>query len=737
MKKTYFTPILALGLIFLSGCGLWSNFTTYFNLYYNAKDAFNDVELAIKKQNRSRFVLEQPKLPAEANEPIKKVIEKCSKLLQFNKESDYVDDALFMLGKAFFYQQDYLKSTRKFNELIGAYPESELAIEAELWIAKNDLRSKDYDAGLARLRNVRSKAIEEDNEDILLQTYAEEAAYHIYMGDIDEAIVQADKIMEISGDKTLSAEALYQVGKLHAAKGEYAKAADAFASVKKYTPSFEVEALSEIEYAKALREMDDTRGANSVLEDALSESKYQDYYSLIEYEMGHTRIKEGDKQSALDIFTRVDTTYRKDSVSGMAQFQVAKLMENDFHKFDEAKTYYNKAASSLAPPVYKNEAKRRAALLTKYENIQKQIAAGSKDLLYIENPDIYVKDSAEAVRLRDQAKEESLNDADKGEIRRDESGGRSGAMSGRGGTSRQARSAEPAAKNSAPIVIPIRPKISADSAKTLIVKSKLEMGNLFLTEFNNPDSAAVYYADIIDNYNENIYTPRAIYALASSKSLKGEKEEADSLFGRVYEKYPETDLGASAADILKKPKIRSERDPAENSYVTAEKYLQQGEYRVSISKMFNVYKSFPKSGYAPKALYSAGWIYENKLAISDSAVIMYDTLMIKYPGSEYSRSILEKVNAYKREKERVRLMEKLKQDSIAAANKAAEQIQSPEPASGQADTVSAPVLSAPVNGAEPADTTNIPLKAPANDTLNQELLNKTIQQSKDGKPIIK
>ena len=75
--------------------------------------------------------------------------------MQFNSNSSYVDDALMILGKSFYYQKNYLKARRKFEELISTQPESDYILEATLWIGKCDMRLKNYPDGLTILKDVR------------------------------------------------------------------------------------------------------------------------------------------------------------------------------------------------------------------------------------------------------------------------------------------------------------------------------------------------------------------------------------------------------------------------------------------------------------------------------------------------------------------------------------------------------------------------------------------------------
>jgi hypothetical protein len=91
--------------------------------------------------------------------------------------------------------------------------------------------------------------------------------------------------------------------------------------------------------------------------------------------------------------------------------------------------------------------------------------------------------------------------------------------------------------------------------------------------------------------------------------------------------------------------------------------LIAGDYADAINSFYNVYTSYPSSSFAPKALYSCGWILENELVQLDSATTYYDSLIVHYPASEYVRVIAPKLTLYKQEKRRKELA---LQDSLYA-----------------------------------------------------------------------
>ena len=202
-------------ILLLTGCSVWDNFITYFNLYYNANELYTKIEKQITDQKKDLFSIEPPAIPPAANADVQKLIEKCSAILQFHSTTSYVDEALLMLGKAFYYQKNYLKSQQKFKELLAADPEGDYVLESRLWIGKCDMRLRNYSDGLALLKEVRDLAFEEDEEEIMEQAYIEEIVYRKTINDIPTAIQSANEFLEISDNETINAELWYEVGNLY------------------------------------------------------------------------------------------------------------------------------------------------------------------------------------------------------------------------------------------------------------------------------------------------------------------------------------------------------------------------------------------------------------------------------------------------------------------------------------------------------------------------------------------
>lgn len=723
-------------LFFLSGCSVWENFTTFFNLYYNADELYTKIEKQILDQKKDLFAIEPPTIPPAANADVQKLIEKCSNILQFSHNSSYVDDALMMLGKAFYYQKNYLKSQQKFKELIASQPNSKYVLESRLWIGKCDMRLRNFSDGLAVLREVRAIAIEEDAEEIMEDAFIEEIVYRKTIGDIPAAILTANEFLEISDNDEINGELWYEVGNLNMEIDDIKNAVAAYENVFEYSPDYELEVSAKIKLGRALRESGEPEEALSIFAEMRSKDKYVEKYSDLELEMGITQSALGKFDEALGLFVIVDTTYKNTPNSGAAKYEIASVYEHGLKLLDSAAVYYQKASTSTLPKEYLNPAKDKNRLFSRYVLLKKDLNKYGQQLFYLQYPEEFKKDSALYVQDSLAIAEEIANVKELQEIW----SGLGDILAGTEDTTgyyqdsvtvanilvsllkdsleyvnrdtifskvrkpqpqdslivaqfdsmltnrtfdpmalqkleqkkRERESMTSQLVASLPDTLkfknnpPKRPKITEDSLKTLLSKNQLELGNLFLSEFDMPDSAYKYYYSNLTEYPNNSYYATSMFAMGSYYLTVDNQKSADSLFNIIYDNYKDESVVNAAAAKLNKPFIDLNYDPAMEEYKKAEDYLLAGDYYAAIDKFKDIPGLYPKSTIAPKAIYASGWIQENKLKDYSAAVESYDTLIAKYPASEYVRVIAPKVTFYKQEK---RKLETAIQDSLNALAK--------------------------------------------------------------------
>jgi len=765
-KKLFVQTSLLLIVIALSSCGVWTDFNTYFNTYYNAKTLFDRVEEEILKQKKDIFAFreslsqnaptttpvpyqqtqqynqQQRNLPGiqpgtqtvvqsgtqlsgSLSQDLTRVIEKCSKILQYETSSSYFPDALFMTGKAFYYQAEYARAQRKFIELAGL-GDTKYRLENKLWLAKTHLQLHNFDEGLKLIEEVKEEALKEDEEKLFNDAAITRIAFFEFREEHQKSINECIYFLGISKDDETNALVSYQLGKIYLSLNDRENALKAFVDVLKYSPIPDIEFQSRIEHARLLKELKRVEESESELSDIRYAGKFKNYVDQVMIELGQIYYEKDETKLAVDIFREVDSTYKMNPTSGIAQSKLGEIYKIKFRDYDSSYKYYNKVAISLAPPEIKTESSRHARDLDKYFSNKKELNDLSQNLIYIQNPSKYIQDSLEYDIIYRQYLEENRrllesqnsalnnqNQVDPNiELRRQQ------AM-------QQNQNPNSNIKYLTPYQLilqgkikkPERPRISADSMKSIYAKSLYGLGSLFFSELDVPDSAYFYYNKILTEYSNKSVKVQTLYALGTYFETMKDTVKADSLFKIIYDNYEKDPLRNAAGEKLglikkeeKKAVVKKTEDPAENFYLDAEKKYYDKNYEDAIKSFREIYKNYPKSEFAKKSLTYAGMIYEKDLKMYDSAAVVYGILVSEYVGSPYAASVLPKYTTYQAELIRLKMENEAKQKELEQKKIEEEKIKNPTP----------PIL----NKIEPPKQTVVKDSTAKNDSMPKMRLNR-------------
>ena len=117
MPRLTHISLALLCLLILASCK-----SVYYNTFYNAKQSYN-----IADQKRIESETPGSRLtPAIYRELYKRAIAKASAVLELYPKSKWVDDSLLLIGKAFYWREEYTDALTKFQELQENFPKSNL-----------------------------------------------------------------------------------------------------------------------------------------------------------------------------------------------------------------------------------------------------------------------------------------------------------------------------------------------------------------------------------------------------------------------------------------------------------------------------------------------------------------------------------------------------------------------------------------------------------------------------------
>ncbi|HEX9615215.1 MAG TPA: hypothetical protein VGA55_06895, partial [Bacteroidota bacterium] len=333
--------ILGIFLLLGSGCVVfrpvgdvitdgYQNTVAYFNSYYNAKNIFDAAEdevLANEKTVRARDgISDKPiSIPQGARTKLVTVIDKCSNILSFHPESAYVDDAVFLIGKSYFYQADYLKAERKFAELLVLQIPPDFTLEAKLWLVRTMERLNEDEEALAETEQLIAEAKEQGEEELAGNASFVAGTLYSKADNHERAVAFFLEATRTSDEEIIGAIAQYRVGEEYMSMKSYREAAQAFLNVAEFSQEEGPLQSSRLKAIAAFREAGDHERALAVGSEAKDDYRFVNALQSVEFEEALTLNAKGDVPEAIAVLTVIDTTSPKTVLGCKAAFELARI----------------------------------------------------------------------------------------------------------------------------------------------------------------------------------------------------------------------------------------------------------------------------------------------------------------------------------------------------------------------------------------------------------------------------
>ena len=372
-KKNY---LGIFALMFLLGCQTFDNFTTYFNTYYNmerlmdkAEDEFDfmafdvrDIAVYVPDPNlkeREDYSLGPPPFMKDliitqrqrqaVETKLDSIIIKGSKILAYNSKTDYVEGAIFLMAKSYFYQEEWRPSEIKCSELVDKYPNSDYSPDAHLLFAKNSLIQRNFYTGKIMLSRTVDIAWQKKRYDILSEAFRLQAELSLYEGDKEEALRPYRQAVAQSEDNELAAKWQLELAALLYRIGEFEKAKNEFAKVRNFSPTYEGLFESYLYEAQSYARLKNFEKSNELLTHLEEDSKFEEW-------MGYTysgrltekRMKADDEEKLEFMENHSDTAFVNNLLISTYNFERGMDFYNSNNYF-KAQQYFSKARNQRTP----------------------------------------------------------------------------------------------------------------------------------------------------------------------------------------------------------------------------------------------------------------------------------------------------------------------------------------------------------------------------------------------------
>lgn len=656
MRNKIYLIILALLGALVGGCA-------YYNTFYNAKKFY---EKANAEREKRRFDQEKPSSSEKQN--YDKAIEKASAVLELYPKSKYVDDALMLLGRAFYYQQDYQKAKRKFEEILTFYPDGDFGEEAKLWLARTDMELKNYDEAETILHQLLTT-------EKIAKNIAENA--QIMLGDLyfnkENYLVAADvykRATVIAHNKEIKSRSYMRLGDSYLELKKYPEAIEAFRFATKKSANNEFKNNAMYKLGQAQSQSENYDEAIKTFTRLLNVEIDNERVPMVKLQIAENIRFKGNIEKAMGWYKSIIEEHKRTDASARSYYAMG-LVQEQQADYAKAKESFENVRAEYGRSEILEDARLHIDSITKLLQLNDEIATLEGRKVEKATDEKANKKEQEGIfssldpalillsrRYQGRSEPRKIIGPEADNLALDTSAP---------GSSGVADNDSTRASGTASLNAEREKENSSRAAKAKeLANKKFQLAELLLFQFDQLDSALTEYQEIYANpYAEELH-PLAIFSIAYIyDEVKANKQVADSLYQILADKYPETPHGIVARERLNLTVKKVIQDRYKRLYVEAEKTFWDDEDPEGALKLFQVIvDSFPESDFVPKAKYAQAWIYESGLYDFNRAQQMYQEIADKFGKTEYAKKVIPKLEAIKEYEKKLAAQ----QDSIAKAS---------------------------------------------------------------------
>ena len=243
----------------------YNNLTAHYNAWWNGNESLKEGIDDLERSSKDNFTQQLPVFKLGTKKELSTIsakadraIEKASIVIQrhsmyFNKKeyNKWIDDSYLMIGKAYFYKQDYSGARRTFEFIQNKYKDSPLTNETVLWLALTNIQTAQYakaEAELGKFKAAMAKAPVALKLNLFYNKVYAEFFLKQDKGDFAKPYLLAG--IGLSIRKTDKTRLMYILAQLYQKEGDLQKATEYYSRVVKKNPRYDMVFSALINIAK-------------------------------------------------------------------------------------------------------------------------------------------------------------------------------------------------------------------------------------------------------------------------------------------------------------------------------------------------------------------------------------------------------------------------------------------------------------------------------------------------------
>jgi tetratricopeptide (TPR) repeat protein len=632
----------------------YHEFTAYFNAYYNATVEYEKGLKAMKgsvsyERNARLQIFISLENAAQGKQFFDRVIEKTALVLKAHPNSSIADNALLLMGRAYYYQREFEAAERKFKEVLSNYPDSDVLDAATFWYGRCLAQQQETSKAKEVLGSViaspkTSNAVRADAHFALAELAIREDR-------LSEAIEQIELGLALATDVEQKARATFVLARIYDRLGNFKSAASYYQAVLNLNPDFELQYAAMLSYALDLREQGHYDDAVRAFQRILSDDKYLSKFPEVRYELAQCYELQDRLGKALDLYFEIIRRHRRTEFAARSYLRLGYIKQEISRNYAMALAFYDSARAEFnqgeVGELIAAASQRMEKILKLYESRQ---ALDSTLRLGIV--------SSERSATRSRRPDTSVVRDSRTPLQRTRRDYRRSVFLELGGIESFSDSTETRTTIQ-------RSKITFEAArdtqtylnyKLAYIDYSAAIANFYQINLFIPDSAKAWYHLTLkliddslhtfpDSLKQKLHAQKAplLYALAEVYRAEGQTALQDSLYKLILDKFPNSKYADRIREYFGLPPLVKDTTDEERLYALAVLDFERSRATLALQTLDSLMRAFPNSTLRPKMLLLKGFIFEKAFALPDSAISAYSLLVKLFPDSEEAKSIQEKL----------------------------------------------------------------------------------------------
>ncbi len=364
--------VLITSVLLLGGCSTkrntftrraYHNLTSHYNVYWNGEHSLEEGDNQLKSNVVDDYTKvlrvynygtkqEAMSLNSQMDRALQKTsicVQKHSMKFNGKERVKWIDDAYLVMGKAHFYKQDYIPAKRTFDFVSTEFSYNDIALVANLWLAKTYIQTEQYSKAIAVIELLQSKTanMKKLPKELYRNLDLTIADYYIATKDYRRAIDYLKSGMMATNDRELRLRCMFILGQIYMELDDAPHATEWFKKVTKKNPKYEMLFEAKMNMAR-MGSSGNAKELYKMLNRMLRETKNEDYIDRIYYSMAELAMREGDVDKAIGFYRESVANARTNQIQrSTSALKVATILF-DRNEYELSQAYYDTAVSAMS-----------------------------------------------------------------------------------------------------------------------------------------------------------------------------------------------------------------------------------------------------------------------------------------------------------------------------------------------------------------------------------------------------